>query len=153
MPSNNHIENTHMRFCKDVLGVQRQTTNIGVLLELGRITIMLYGKVNCIKNWGRIHVVSRANDTVISTHHISIRNRLKWTQAIIDSLNNIGIGGDSRNELVHKTAMKRMSDIFHQEAFTEINRDRSKLRTYGKIKSKIGKSIFCAYRMLKSVKF
>ena len=34
--------------------------------------------------------------------------------------------------------MKRRSDIFHQEAFTEINRDRSKLRTYGKIKSKIG---------------
>ena len=34
--------------------------------------------------------------------------------------------------------MKRMSDIFHQEAFTEINGDRSKLRTYGKIKSKIG---------------
>ena len=99
---------------------------------------MLYGKVNCIKNWGRIHIVSRANDIVISTHHISIRNRLKWTQAVINSLNNIGIGGDSRNERVHKTAMKRMSDIFHQEAFTEINRDRSKLRTCGKIKSKIG---------------
>ena len=62
MPSNNHIENIRMRFCKDVLGVQRQTTNIGVLLELGRIPIMLYGKVNCIKNWGRIHIVSRAND-------------------------------------------------------------------------------------------
>ena len=138
MPSNNPIENTHMRFCKDVLGVQRQSTHIGVLLELGRIPTMLYGKVNCIKNWGRIHIVSRANDIVILTHHISIRNRLKWTQALIDSLNNIGIGGDSRNELVHKTAMKRMSDIFHQEAFMEINRDRSKLRTYGKIKSKLG---------------
>ena len=46
MPSNNLIANTHMRFCKDVLGVQRQTTNIGVLLELERIPIMLYGKVN-----------------------------------------------------------------------------------------------------------
>ena len=42
---NNPIENTHMRFCKDISGDQRQTTNIGVLLELGRISIMLYGKV------------------------------------------------------------------------------------------------------------
>ena len=86
---------------------------------------MLYGKVNCIKNWGRIHIVSRATDIVISTNHISIRNRLKWTQAVIDSLNNIGICGDSRNELVHKTAMKRMSDIFHQETYVRYIPSRS----------------------------
>ena len=41
VPINNPIENTHMRFCKDLLGVQKQSTNIGVLLELGRIPIML----------------------------------------------------------------------------------------------------------------
>ena len=40
MLHNNPIENTHMRFCKDLLGVQRQTSNIGVLLELGRVPIM-----------------------------------------------------------------------------------------------------------------
>ena len=34
--------------------------------------------------------------------------------------------------------MKRMSDIFHQEAFAEINRDGSKLRTYAKIKQEHG---------------
>ena len=44
MPSNNPIENLHMRFCKDLLGVQRQTSNIGVLLDLGRIPIMIYRK-------------------------------------------------------------------------------------------------------------
>ena len=43
MPKNNPIENADMRFCKELLGVQRQITNIGVLLELGRIPIMLYG--------------------------------------------------------------------------------------------------------------
>ena len=138
MPSNNPIENTHMRFCKDVLGVQRQTTNIAVLLDLGRVPIMLYGKKNCIKNWGRIHILGRANDIVISTHHISIRNSLKWTQAVTDCLNSMGIGGLSRNECIHKTAIKRMTDIFHQEAFAEINREGSKLRTYGKIKTEIG---------------
>ena len=33
MPANNPIENMHMRFCKEILGVQRQTSNIGTLLE------------------------------------------------------------------------------------------------------------------------
>ena len=38
-----------------------------------------------------------------------------------------------------------MTDIFHQEAFNDINRTRSKLRTYGKRKTKIGieKYLFC----------
>ena len=34
--------------------------------------------------------------------------------------------------------MARMVDIFHQEAFAEINRDGSKLRTYAKIKQERG---------------
>ena len=44
VPKNNPIENIHMRFCKDLLGVQRETCNIGVLLELGRVPLMLFGK-------------------------------------------------------------------------------------------------------------
>ena len=57
-----------MKFCKDVLGVQRLTTNVGVLLELGRIPLELgriplcvYAKKNCIKNWGRIAVQEKSN--------------------------------------------------------------------------------------------
>ena len=70
MPTNNPIENTHMRFCKDLLGVQRQTTNIRVLLDLGRVPIMLYGRKNCIKNWYRIHILGRTNELVLSTQCI-----------------------------------------------------------------------------------
>ena len=43
VPVNNPIENVHMKFCKDLLGVQRQTSNIGVLLELGRMPICCMG--------------------------------------------------------------------------------------------------------------
>ena len=35
LPKKKPIETLFMRFCKELLGVQRQTTNIGVLLELG----------------------------------------------------------------------------------------------------------------------
>ena len=138
MPKNNPLENTHMRFCKDLLGVQKQTTNIGVLLELGRVPIMLYAKKNCIKNWSRINTTGKANDIVLSINNISINNSLNWTQSVIDCLNRTGIGSESRSTSVHKTTFKRMTDIFHQEAFVEIGKDTSKLRTFGKIKTKIG---------------
>jgi len=40
MPNNNPIENMYMKFCKALLGVQKQTSNIGVLFELGAVPIM-----------------------------------------------------------------------------------------------------------------
>ena len=137
-PTNNPIENTHMRFCKDLLGVQRQTSNIGTLLELGRVPIMLYGRKNCFKNWGRIHIQGKANQIVLWSFSNSIQNQLKWPQSVNECLNHMGIGGGDINEFVDKSAMKRMADIFHQEAFAEINRDGSKLRTYAKIKKEHG---------------
>ena len=54
MSKNNPIENLHMKFCKQLLGVQKQTTNSGVLLELGRIPLEIYAIKNAIKNWVRI---------------------------------------------------------------------------------------------------
>ena len=89
IPHNNPIENTHMRFCKDLLGVQRQTSNIGVLLELERVPIMIYGKKNCVKNWVRINVCEKANEIVISANKTSIRQGLLWNQSVINCLNNM----------------------------------------------------------------
>ena len=65
MPQNNPIENTHIRFCKEHLGVPKQTTNIGVLLELGRVPIMFHGIKKSIKNWSRIHITANANEIVL----------------------------------------------------------------------------------------
>ena len=41
MPQTNPIENFHMKVLKQILGIQKQTTNVGVLLELGRIHLNL----------------------------------------------------------------------------------------------------------------
>ena len=43
-PKNNPVENIHYMFCKHLLGVQRQTMNIAVLLELGQIPLNLNAK-------------------------------------------------------------------------------------------------------------
>ena len=40
--------------CKQLLGVQKQTTNIGVLLELGSVPMQLFAVKLAIKNWERI---------------------------------------------------------------------------------------------------
>jgi len=138
MPTNNPIENTHMRFCKDLLGVQRQTSNTGVLLELGRIPIMSYGRKNSIKNWSRIHIQGKANQILIWSHLNALDNELKWPLSIQNYLNRIGIGGRDINEHVEIPTMARMTDIFHQESFAEIHREGSKLRTYAKLKQEQG---------------
>ena len=39
-------------FCKQLLGVQKQTTNLGVLLELGRIPLQNFVTKAAIKNCG-----------------------------------------------------------------------------------------------------
>ena len=38
----------------------------------------------------------------------------------------------------HRNAFQRLSDIFYQEAFAQINNENSKLRTYSLVKTKIG---------------
>ena len=43
-----------------------------------------------------------------------------------------------KSEFVDKSALQRMIDIFHQEAFTDISREDSKLRTYAKLKQDQG---------------
>ena len=136
-PNNNPIENMHMKFCKELLGVHRLTANHGVLLELGRVPIMIYARKNAIKNWGRINA-GKANPEVIQSYKDSTDNQSRWTQLGKITLDRMGIGRENLDELVFISAMKRMTDIFHQEVRTDMNRPNSKLRTYARVKEHLG---------------
>ena len=57
---------------------------------------------------------------------------------VIDCLNRTGIGGETKRESLYKTTFTRMRDMFHQDSCAEIKKAESKLRTYGKLKTKIG---------------
>ena len=50
----------------------------------------------------------------------------------------MGTGGGTNDNSLHLTDMRRMTDIFLQEAFAGINMQGSKLRTYAKIKLEQG---------------
>ena len=138
-PKNNPVENIHLMFCKHLLGVQKQTTNVGILLELGHIPLTLFAKKMAIKNWERLGIQRKANSLVLKSYVFSITENLNWPTAIRNQLAEIGMmqyfeGG--RN--IHTNAFARMKDIFHQEAFSTINLESSKLKTYKLIKGEIG---------------
>ena len=138
MPKNNPIENLYMKFCKTLLGVQKQTSNIGVLLELGAVPIMFFGVKNCLKNWDRIHKKYEANSIVLSTHQMAIEHNLPWPQMTKNQLDSIGIAPESDIENIHVEAFKKLKENFYQESFEEISSEHSKLRTYAKLKTEIG---------------
>ena len=142
LPRNNPIENFHMKFCKDVLGVQRQTTNVGVLLELGRIPLIIYAKKNCIKNWERIAVQERANKITKISNDWVTKNNIGWAYSIKEYFSHIGLMTyfltKSTRKVASSVVLNREKDIFYQLAFYDIQQNSSKLRTYAKIKTTIG---------------
>ena len=140
LPKNNPIENLHMKFCKDLLGVQKQTTNIGVLLELGQVPLYIQAIQNAIKNWGRIMTDDKCNKLVVTSYESAITDKLSWPTKIKDTLSQIGMLDKylHKDSGAHTQASQRLRDIFHQTSFSEIQKDSSKLRTYGVIKTQIG---------------
>ena len=54
LPKNNPIERLHNMFCKQLLGVQKQTNTMGILLELGMVTMTYHALKAAIKNWDRV---------------------------------------------------------------------------------------------------
>ena len=60
-----------------------------------------------------------------------------WYVTVQSYLDKLGLGG-LNSDIIHKTAFGRMTDIFYQEAFLDINRTDSKLRTFAKLKTTIG---------------
>ena len=86
LPKNNPIENLQMTFCKELRGVQKQTPNLGVLLELGRIPLTIYVKKNCVKNWKRIAMNNKANHLVKTLYERDFRNNTGWAKTVKDDL-------------------------------------------------------------------
>ena len=142
LPQNNPIENLYQSCLKQILGVRKQTTNVGVLLELGQVPLSLYAIKNAIKNWARIALQGKANDLVIKCYDNSISQNHTWPSRVRTTLSEIGMFdtflGRGISGTIHLKAFQRLKDIFHQNTFANITSDSSKLRTYSLFKSSIG---------------
>ena len=143
LPRSNPIGNLHMMICKQILGVQKQTTNIGVLLELGRIPMHLHATKFAIKNWERIKR-GQANMVLLASYRDSLDENLPWTINIKSTLEKNGMLNfyvndyTSKPPFIYKKLFQRLSDSFHQNSFENIKTESSKLRTYGIFKKDIG---------------
>ena len=153
LPKNNPIEVMHLSFCKQLLGVQKQTTTIGVLLELGHVPLGIYAK-KMIKNWSRIRNNNKVNELLMKSYHHAFSQDLNWPIAMKSVLSNMGMmesfinSGNDNN--LHVKSFQRMYDIFHQEAFEDLRNENSKLRTYNYMKNKIGMEPYL--QKIKSIK-
>ena len=141
LPKKNLIDLVHMKFLKQLLGVQTQTSNIGVLLETGRVPLMAYAIKNSIKNWFRIGVLNECNSLTLLSFQNIVRKDLDWYKNIKNILNHIGLANILHDEDISGPEVKvfeRLVDIFYQNSFAEIKKETSKLRTYGLIKKEAG---------------
>ena len=130
-------------FCKNLLGVQSNTTNIGVLLELGRTPLTIIAQRQAIKNWDRIRN-SKANQLIKSSYKAAETVSLNWFTSIKMCLAENGFLHFS-NEVappytrnIDVKIYNRLMDIFHQNSFESIHNEDSKLRTYSIIKKRVG---------------
>ena len=88
LPKRNFIDLVHVRFLKQLLGVQTQTSNIGVLLETGRVPLLTQAIKNSVKNWNRIVKMNECNPLVRLSFENMVEKDLDW-QRNIGNMGNI----------------------------------------------------------------
>ena len=63
LPKNSPIERLHNTFCKLLLGVQKQTSTVDILLELGLVPLTLNAIKASVKNWD--HIRNKKSNNVL----------------------------------------------------------------------------------------
>ena len=106
------------------------------------ISLSIYAKKNCIKNWSRIDR-NTCNTIVQKSYQNSLSKDIGWSNNIKQELATVGLYEifitHRDNEISAEMQLsRRLVDIFHQSAFAAINKCDSKLRTYSLMKTKIG---------------
>ena len=92
LPKRNVIDLVHMKFLKQLLGVQTQTSNVGVLLETGTVPLLTYAIKSSIRNWFRIDILSECNILTKLSFQNIVNNDFEWYRNIKKILQNIGLG-------------------------------------------------------------
>ena len=106
-----------MNFCKTLLGVQKQASNIRTVLELGAVPILFFVVKSCLKNWHRIHRIHEANNILLKVHHIGGEHNLPWPVLNKHYLDSTGIGFDSKVNNIHGATFVKIEETFLKHSF------------------------------------
>ena len=149
----NKLETFQVSIFKQILGVSRKTTNISILLELGRYPLNINIQYQAIKYYLRFPTVNKnrllyeayENDKKLN----STGEQNTFITYIINILNNLGLSYIWRNqqsgiEELHKTKKNKipaiLTDIFSQSILDHIhNTDSGKLKFVSTVKEIYGK--------------
>ena len=148
LPKNNQIERLHNMFCKLLLGVQKQTNTVGILLELGMVPITYNAIKASVKNWDRIKN-KKSNNLLNESFTNALKENLPWTSGIETILksngmvqsfiaNNVNKSEHYKKKPTCNLIFERLCDQFHQNTFEAIRGENSKLKTYSVLKIEIG---------------
>ena len=151
LPKNNPIETFHTRFCKQLLGVRKQTSNDAALQELGLLPISIHATKIAMRNWERIQD-EKANTLLVTSHHNAFEENLPWTSNVrnIFALNGLletytnkvdGSVDDSGRETMSDILFTRMVDQYNQKSFGTINTS-NKLCVYRQLKTEPGRETY-----------
>ena len=142
------FEQTNNRFCKYVMGLPRQATNLGIKAELGRKPILAFICSQALRYW--IRLINLEESRLLKLAYMSElsifeQGRLSWVTFIIKLLEIIqkkhlwdkhvaGINC-SVNDMtsLKESTQKIIADMYFTNEFQSIN-EKCKLRTYKKMK-------------------
>ena len=151
--SNDTWERFHMRVCRNILGVHKNTSNIAVLSELGRYPAANDIHIRMIRYFLRFESLS--NDKLVTKafkeqQRITGNEKL-WLNRVKTYLDNIGKSDVHRNfdstesddiKKISKITSKREKDIFEQLVLQEIAAKMEKMEGksvfFGQLKQKFG---------------
>ena len=136
------IENVHLKFCKNQLGVGSKTPTPAVLGECGRERIYVTCITKCVKYW--LKLISLPAESLLGSCYALIYNQCQlgktnWASKISDILHRYGFGWIWENQSVLDSAAfmwifsERVKDCELQRWSSELY-DMPKLRLYCKYK-------------------
>ena len=132
----NPIEQVHISFCKQMLGLSKRATNNASLIEVGFAPLKVDATKRAVRNWLRISV-SRCN-SLMSDAYNSIRSvDFHWGKNIENILNMNGFPHDGDLELKEKFVNVRLPSIlrskFNVDALAQMSSDSSKMNLYASL--------------------
>jgi hypothetical protein len=111
------VEKIHIRFCKLVLGVKKQTPNLAIYGELGRFPLFVLAKERAVKFWLKI---KKSQYSPIYKSYVDqlALNANNWSNSMVETINNLGFPGlhDNFNDQVnyYPILKQRIRDQFIQ---------------------------------------
>ena len=145
-PKNNPIERFHTLFCKQLLGIRKQTNNDAALQEIGLLPISIHAVKIAIRNWERIQE-GNANLLLATSYNNAKEENLPWASNIKEIFSRNGLLETYLSKINNPEVqleksmadilLQRLVDQYNQTAFCSFETS-SKLKVFRQLKENPG---------------